>query len=75
MRRAATSGLTQTEDDFTALHAAAKRMLAREGPALRNLQDVSAVQAVDVQLVRSSSTAGGRIGRSPTLKSSGSCGL
>jgi hypothetical protein len=43
---------TFDEDDITALYAAAKRMMTREGPALRSLQDFSAVQAVDVQLAR-----------------------
>jgi hypothetical protein len=43
---------TFDHDDITALYAAAKRMMTREGPALRSLQDFSAVQVVDVQVAR-----------------------
>ena len=39
-------------EDITALYAAAKRIMAREGPSLRSLQDFRAVEVVDVQIGR-----------------------
>ncbi len=43
---------TFDQADITALYAAAKRMIEREGPSLRSLQDFSGVEAVDVEIGR-----------------------
>lgn len=45
-------GGTFDQDDITALYAAARRMIEREGPSLRSLQDFSEVEAVDVDVGR-----------------------
>lgn len=43
---------TFDQNDIAGLYAAARRMVDREGPALRSIQDFSAVQALDVQASR-----------------------
>jgi hypothetical protein len=40
------------QDDITALYASVQRMVDREGPSLRSIQDFSEVNGVDVEIGR-----------------------